>query len=636
MTKKPWVKRLVFAALLAEITYVILFNLALRMPVTQTLINQIKPDKFHISWESAWTWYPFRFHIRNASGNGQARTQQWGFEAKSVSASIDVLPLFFKRVWINHVRVSDANYYQRPRLKPDKDYSALIPFYPPISGREITNAVIAPRKKKRAWHVVIEDIRLDGQYRYWVHRFKGQARGTLKADLDVVNRGGLFSLTVPDTDLKLGPHYIKGSQEIFRHGVISGELGFAPFVPRENKGSKVLRYLLFDADIDIYMNSLDFVNLFTRKFKDLKISGTGLVDGRVHMEKGKVLDGTDLSIDADNLRVNTLSHVISGDGAIRIEAGPEAKKELDFDISFNDLVIIQDGGSKPLLVGQGLVLSGTSINDLLRTESDIETTENVSFKNKIKEYEFEFKIPTARVPDMLVFNHYFPSGSPLSLTRGSADLEADIVLKHDDADGFLRLKADGIEAQIDDQLIRADFSADISVVDGVPQKMLFDISGSELRFDNVKVIGEDESFDQKNWAAVITLSQAETTLVDPLRFKTKANLNMTDSRPIVAMLGNQKDRPRWVKNMLTVEDVSGIVEMDIANRMIVIPNAFMDSDNIEFGAKGVIDETLNNGVIYARYKKLDIVVKISDGKKNTDLIRARDKFDEYQLPNGLE
>jgi hypothetical protein len=89
-----------------------LFNLALQLPLTQTLINQLRPEKFQVSWHNAWTWYPFRFHIRNAEGNGQSRSQQWEFEVNSVSATIDVLPLFFKRVWINNVRVYDAKYQE--------------------------------------------------------------------------------------------------------------------------------------------------------------------------------------------------------------------------------------------------------------------------------------------------------------------------------------------------------------------------------------------------------------------------------------------------------------------------------------------------------------------------------------------
>ena len=66
MTKTPLIKRIAIAALAVEVIYVILFNLALQLPLTQSLINQIKPDKVHVSWEKAWTWYPFRFHIRNA------------------------------------------------------------------------------------------------------------------------------------------------------------------------------------------------------------------------------------------------------------------------------------------------------------------------------------------------------------------------------------------------------------------------------------------------------------------------------------------------------------------------------------------------------------------------------------------
>ena len=635
MAKNPWLKRIVIAALIAEIAYVILFNFALRLPVTQTLINQIKPDKFYISWESAWTFYPFRFHIRNASGSGQSRSQQWEFKVQSVSASIDVLPLLFKRVWINRVRLSSANYYQRPRLKPDTDYSGLISFYPPISGREITDAVTTLKKKKRAWHVDIEDIRLDGQYRYWVHQFKGQAHGTLEADLDVVSRGGLFSLTVPDIELELGPHFIKESQELFRQGVISGELGFAPFVPRENKGSRILQYLLIDADTKVYVNSLAFIDLFTSNYRGLEINGTGLVDGHLRMEAGRVLDGTDLSINADNLNVSLYSHSISGNGSVLIEVSPETGNKLDLDVRFNDMVVAQDSGDTPLLVGQGLVLNGISANDLLRIEGAPGTAGQMDIKNKMKQVELRLKVPSARVADMSVFNHYIPPSAPLAFTSGSASLDADILLKQDDADGYLRLEGKDLEALVDDQSIRADLRADVSLDDGMLGDLFFDISGSELRLDNVKVVGENESFNQKNWAATLVLTQAEAILSDPVQLNAAANLSMTDSRPIVAMLGNQKNRPQWIKKMLIVEDVSGDVELNFAGDRWAIPNAFVISDNIEFGAKGTIDKGQQNGIIYARYKKLDIVVKISEGKKNIDLTRARGKFDEYQVPAAV-
>ena len=636
MAGKTWMKRIVLAALIAELAYVIVFNLVLQLPVTRTFVNQIRPDKFYITWENAWTPYPFRFYFRNASGNGQSRSQQWEFEAQAVSASIDVLPLFFKRVWIDHVRLSDASYKQRPRLKPDIDYSGLISSYPAISGREISDAVTTSKKNKLAWHVDIEDIWLDGEYRYWVHRFKGQARGTLQADLDAVSRGGLFSISVPQIDLELDRHYSGESRELFRHGVISGDLEFVPFIPRENKGSRVLPFLLIDADLGIDMNSLEFIEPLIRKYKHLQINGTGIVDGHLHMEGGKVLDGTDLSINTGDLNVNLVSHNISGDGAVRIKANQEFENRLDLAVRFNDMVVEQVGGDKPLLTGQGLALNGTSDNELIPTEVDGEAPETVGFKDKLKQAELELKIPTARVADMSVFNYYIPPGAPLSFTRGTAELEADISLTQEDGHGFLRLKANGMEALIDEQSIQADFSADIAVVDGALGELTLDVSGSELRLDNVRVTGEQESFDQENWAAILTLTQAETILTNPFRLKAKAGIHMTDSRPIVALLGNQKDSPGWAKKMLTIEDVNGTVDLDFENPRLIIPAAFIDSDNIELGAKGVIDKDLRSGIIYARYKKLDIVVKISDGKRNIDLLRARRKFDEYQLPSEIK
>ena len=36
-------------------------------------------------------------------------------------------------------------------------------------------------------------------------------------------------------------------------------------------------------------------------------------------------------------------------------------------------------------------------------------------------------------------------------------------------------------------------------------------------------------------------------------------------------------------------------------------------------------------MIYARYKKLDVVLKMEGEKSNLDVFKAREKFDEYRL-----
>ena len=904
--KNPRLKKLIFIVLIIEISYVVVFNLALRLPGTQVFINQIKSEKFHVSWESASTWYPFRFHFRGAKGHGQSRTQQWEFEADYVSASIDPLPLIFKRVWIGGVRLGDANYQQRPRLKPDKDYSDLLAYYPGITGYEVSPADTTPKKRKGPWHVDIEDIELDGKYSYWIHQLRGQATGSLEAGLEVVSRGGTFLLDVSDSDLRFGTHDLKGEIEIFREAEIKGSLGFSPFVPRENRGIKLLKFLSMDADLVIDVNSLEFLNPFTQGFNALSVDGNGALDGHLNMKAGRVLEGTRLLINGDNIDIGLLSHHIQGAGTIDIAMNDETGGLLNLDIKYNDLQVKNDRDAEVLLTGQGLnlnlrangvlfhdeneldeiremslqigdfsvpdlalfqrylpdkwplrfyggngdlsgrvqiatdsaevdlhltsqnadlgnarhrfssnldmalkahntalateptTISGSYIKftdaallrntetdsvpwqadfnilkgkisilgtqdkedivdtiDIFRMLSDSDAKqllgnldgalemqsnvsslawigvlmnerfrsrtsgsgqinalvnldsgmpaegthvevrsdsmvmtildyivsgdgtvvfeveqggeapdwllqldirdgelkspgeltaqvrnvdmklraliENMSFEEENKQFELDFKIPAARVDDMSTFNHYLPSDSPFAFSSGTADLSVDLLLKHDDADGFVKLNAENIEALVGDQSISGDLLANILLVGGVPADMNFDISGSEISVDNIRVMGENESFNQQNWSALLRLTRANTTWERPISLKTEAELSMTDSRPIVAVLGNENDSPQWVKNMLTVEDVQGIVNLDVADNQIVIPYAFMDSDNIDFGAKGTIDKKFNDGVIYARYKKLGIVLKVTEGKKNFDLIRARGKFDEFTV-----
>jgi len=499
---KSWLKKLIYVLLIAEISYVVLLNAALQLPLTQTLINKIKPEKFHISWESAWTWYPFRVHVRNASGNGQARSQQWEFEVESVSASIDILPLIFKRVWIDDLQVSDARYYQRPRLKPGKDYSAVKDFFPPISGREITTAITTPKKKKRAWHVDIEDIELNGQYDYWIMQFKGQAKGTLKADLDVVSRGGLFSLSIPDVNLELGTHYVNGTHEMLRHGRISGELGLAPMVPKENKGIRMLPYVSADADINIDVNSLAFIKLFVRGFNAMKIDGTGLVDGRLHLEKGRVLEGTGLSIDADNIHVNLLSLNIEGDGAIDIEMCPEPGGVLDLKVSYNDLLVNHDNDEEPMLVGQGLELSFQSDGTLFAADDVTDSTKKMSLD-----------IEGLSVPDLALFQRYLPNKWPLQLHGGNGDLHGSVSLSNDAANVDLRVTSETAEIGTGQYRFSTNLDVALKINNPSLRSSPTYISGSYIKLSGASLVREGE-VESKPWHAEFTVENGNYSMFD--------------------------------------------------------------------------------------------------------------------------
>ncbi|MEH6636117.1 MAG: hypothetical protein V7700_11380 [Halioglobus sp.] len=892
-------------AVVVEISYLLLVNVALQVPATQSLINTIKPEKFQVSWVNAWSWYPFRVNASGVFANGQSRSQQWQLETASAAASIAVLPLLFKRVWIDDVVAQNVSYRQRPRLRPDKDYTDLLPFYPEIDGRDINSIATAPRKKKRPWHLSIDNISVSGNHHYWLMQFKGSMAGKFSADLAFATGGGPFSLARGQLDLTLDTLYANSNTEVFNRGIVRGELELAPFVPRENKGIKALRFVTADADISMDVNSLAFINLFTRNFNQMTIDGAGRIDGHLQLQQGHILAGTDLSVDADDLLLNILGHHIQGEGTLNLAAGDGSDELATLNIQYADLEVTHIGDASALLKGDQLKLtmtgpgflfatpnephelrnmhiavaslavpnlallehylpekwplkiyggegllhananistnaldlnialssnnanlgvgeyrfqtdldaalklvnpsvssSDTSIagsyirlteagfsrksqedverwnasleikdghlgmlppakkqqtvnmtgllsllsqpdgkkllstvhgsvnfassvsslewlNVLLKDNYDIgisghgeinglinledaqtapgtdlliksdklaldildyrssgsgeitlrvqegdigpdwwteimlheadlmrksdstpyiqnvnlsvaASIENVNREKAKQDSTLTFRILSANVTDLSIFNSYLPPGTPLQLTSGTASLTADIVLRADEAHGWLSLESHDMAFTIDDQSVRSDFAANIIVMDGVPADMQFDISGSELRLDDVHVVGKKQDFSDDRWSASLQMVQGKTLWKKPLQLDAEATIQILDSRPLVAMFNNKRGSPDWLQDMLTIRNIEGRTKIAIANETIVIPLAHVTADKIEVGAKGRINKQSRDGVFYARYKKLDAILKVNSGKKNIDVLNAREKYDIYQ------
>ena len=899
--KRHWIWRLAKIVVIAEIVYLAVFNLALRTPATQDLINIIRPDKFEVSWQKAWTWHPFRLHAVGVSANGQSRGQQWQLDATSLSGSISVLPLLLKRVWINDVIANDISYKQRPRLKPDKDYEAILPYFPDIEGRPISDAITTPRKKKRPWRLAIDGIEAHGRHEYWIMQFKGGLTGTFGGDLTFESAGGPLAIDDAQLDVTLDTLYINDNHKAFDLGSLKGTFDFAPFVPRENRGLRALRFLSVDAELGLQLNSLAFINLFTRNFGDMGIDGKGRVGGHLKLELGNVLPGTDLAVDADDLLVNMLGHRIDGEGTVEVKADASNAGFFTIAIDYGDLEVTREGTRYPVLTGQqlGLDMTGPSsllvergkpgddrhvqltvdklaapdlallqsylpdkwplnlyagqgvvhgtarlssnavdidinlgseelylgfmdyrlrtnldlaiklnnpsissdstlisgsyikftevglsresrdklapgkatlvINDghlgmaaqdaensgdLLRLLGEMEGKEllstlygSIGFESSIStlgwisvllkdgyntaidgsgdisgrlniedalpapgtdievistnlivdvldyrsagtgkvamkveqgkldpdwtfaiqlqdaslmrqsesqssienvnlivaakvedvargksdpETTLALRIDSAHVTNLSIFNRYLPAGSPLQLTRGSAALAADILLRKENARGWLTLDSGDLEFSIDDQTIQSDLAVSVTLAGGVPRDMQFDISGSQIKLDNVRVTGDNTNFDEDLWSAKLVIEQGDTVWKKPVSLDARARVEMLDTRPFVAVFENQKSRPQWLLETLTVRDIEGNAVISMADENIVISKAHVTADKMELGAKGQINKTTRNGVFYARYKKLDAIMKINDGKRNVDVIQARDKYDDYR------
>lgn len=617
-----------------ELVYLVLVNGVLRLPMTQDLVNMVRPEKFHVSWDSAWSWYPFRVTAQGISANGQSRSQQWQVEATAASGSISLLPLVLKRVNISNVSATDINYRQRPRLKADKDYSSALEFFPEIKGREVLPADTSVRKKKRPWKVSLQQTRASGRHSYWIYNLKGGGEGTLLADLSIESAGGPFSLNASEIDLHLAPAFLNDSAEVFHRGHVTGRLGFAPFVPRENKGVRMLQFLELDAQLDLDVAGLGFINLFTANLGELEIGGAGKVQGHVSYSQGFMLAGTDVSARAQELSVNIKEMTVSGEGTVRIHTPSDQDVPLGLDIDYDGLTVTRVSDTEPFLDGDGLGLLYSGSNYVL-PDPDLDLQEllnDASSRQRRKRATLRMLISEATLLDMSIFNDYLPPDTPLQFTGGTASLKGEVLARVDDLEGGLALASSDLEMELDGQELQGDLTADIVLAGGIPREMKLNFSGSSITLDDVRIAGERKTFDEEYWSAVFYLTSAETVLSQPVELSADARLKFSDTRPLVAMFDNQGKPPRWMSRMLTLRDIEGEAILDINGTQVSIPHAQVISDKAELAAKVVFSPAGRTGVVYARYEKLDVLLKMTGQKSNLDVINVREKYDSYRPP----
>ena len=239
-------KRLVIAIAILQILYLAVANLILFLPQTQALINQHRPDQYAVHWDSAWTWVPLRVHARGISANGQTSGQQWQADVAAASVSVSVLPFLERTIYIHDVDAEDVVFRLRPRPKPDKDYTAIRAFFPPIAGRELDVPTELPKPKLKKpgkpWQIVVDDASAHGSHQVWVFQVQAAFSGDLGANVRFETRGGPLSVESGQAELALKSVTLNQDWEVSKDATLKGDFSITPFSPAEHRGLKALGF----------------------------------------------------------------------------------------------------------------------------------------------------------------------------------------------------------------------------------------------------------------------------------------------------------------------------------------------------------------------------------------------------------
>ena len=434
----------IIVAIVAAV-YLVVVNVALNLPATQAFFNSTQGGKVILSWDRAWSWFPLRLSVTNLKVNGQSWSQQFEVTAPSATGAIDLPALLTRTIRFNDIRSADVTVRFRPRPSPDKDDAVLRPFYPEIPGRDPNLEAEAVPTQSPGWLLVLDFEEISGSNDVWIAANRMTLAGEAAAVFSHQGRHGPLAISDGSLDLKVSSVSIAG-QKVADSGSLAGTFGFESFVPQENRGGKIFEHLILDADIDLPIDGLDFLNTFLDKAADMTVGGRGSLKGHVAYKLGQLTPGADILIDAETLRVDLLPYTVKGAGTVTAKVDAAVPNEISAHLAFSTIKTTQAGEEHSLFEGTDIGI------DVVRSPVIFpeELTEQVPRSVK-------FALPSVKVPDISVYQRFLPDEWNATLVGGTgslegtammsgAELSTDLTLRSDDAS--VRMTKDTFETSL--------------------------------------------------------------------------------------------------------------------------------------------------------------------------------------------
>jgi len=570
---KRLIIRVVVVLAIVEVAYLAVVNVALNLPATQNYLNQLRPDRVVYHWDRAWSWFPFQLRATNLTINGQSWSQQWLMSAPSATASLEILPLFAKTVHFTGLEATDLVVRFRPRPSPDRDDAALRQYYPTIPGRDPNLAAEPVPSQTPGWKLVFDIARISGKNDVWLAATRLTLVGEVHGTITKQNQNGPLTISDGGADAALTSFTI-ADRQVTDEGSVKGTFDFTTFLPQEDRGLKVLAFLSLDADIDLPVESLDFLDVFLSEVSTMKLAGSGGVKGHIAYDKGDLAAGTDLAITADSLSVDLAPYAASGAGGVTITVGTATPDTLAADFRFKTLSAFHDPGHVTLFTGTDLDIAVARSNHILPGAD----TEKVPRRLAVT-------IPNVTVPDVSAYQEYLPDKWAVSVVGGSGSLNGRAEISASNVDFDLTLRSDNAEVKFPQNSFETGLEIGLKAKGEAGAKTArVDIAGTYLDLDDSLV--KNAQGNSAPWQTHLAVSEGEAEFALPATSDAAAGIvgfwslfRQVDMKVMLATVDGQ------LKAALTVSDLNWV------NTLFKNPYALAMEDSAEVEA----DVTVRSG-----------------------------------------
>ena len=622
-SRKFWIG-LVVVLIGFELIWVIGANWALGSEWVTAKINK-KPEKLEVKWDNASTFIPGIISLEGLSVRGQSKKQQWYVHLANGRAHISLLSFATKTFKTHSFKGTAIDFRLRKRQLPDDEPLKTAEFAPEIPGLAVDEPPAPPKqqkkKNKKPWKIELDDIHIDGIEQLAILAMHLAAQGTIDADMRIELGGGALSMKRVGMKLTDAEFKVMGDP-VLREMQLGINARMEPFFPKEAKGLDVLKSLTGTITLSGTSKGAALLNTLLAKIEAVEVgSPGGQLDGVVEIQQGVLSPGTELTFAADGGWVDIMDWRATG--LFALESNVEQKEgevATAVEVSLTDVVLTGEEGGDPLLAGADLVLNAAA--------GALDVSGGVDGLSSSLEA-ISLDLNNARVADITRFP--LPAVEDFSLDAGEILVESHAVLTRDNGgEAKINVHGEGIDASFGEVAIKGNILLDLNASTDDVRDGRFDFSDSGFKIDMVTI--EDGKRTDTDWYFHLDMTAGWLKLKDPGEIVCSADLRMKDTRPLIAILGQEKSIFNKLKGILNFKDVEGEADLEIAANRMEIEDFNIDSEGLKLKANLQIIDKKSTGILYTKFHGIPIALDLRGEKKDLVLRKPLRWYEEQTVP----
>jgi hypothetical protein len=581
---------LVLALFVIWAVYVIAAGVFLRGAKLQDYANS-KPDRFYIEWGDSMSWFPGVVRARGVTIIGQGSRSVYYVKVRDVSFKVGILPLFRKTIRVDRFKAEGVDFRLAKPIPRDGQVPEEFRNHPPIPGLERLPRRAAPRSGPRApsWKIKADDIRLGEVEEVWIFGERLLGPGQLQGALDM-QVGGPFRVVSKGFELGAGVFIHEGvaaaSNMVFR---LTGDMGPIVFGIEDLSGSKAFNH--FSARVGIRGDLLE-VSLLRERLGNqnyIDFRGGGRINADVGLDRGYLSPESELMIEAPHLKVVAGEFAFEGDAKIEDRIGNDDGDDgavASMSVTMSDLSVRHRGE----LIGRG---AGRALE--LRSAS-----RTLRADGWFTDADLSLRVSGLTLPEGAWLNQYLPSGTDVQVTRGALRAGGIFQATGQRAAGMFQIDADPLGLEVNGLQYEARLAVEAQYATDSLEDGTFRVGGS-LVLTNIQAPGLSPKR-ADGWHLTLRVREGEVAVSsNDWTMASVLRVEMKDTRPILAVLGEQKDAPRWLWLAPTLRDVQGGAEVTLTPGIAEFRNVTLDAAATEMRAQLRAETNGLRGIAYVRY-----------------------------------